>query len=35
MDDIGKSMKILTSEPIRVGAIRLSGWGPRDPPPAR
>lgn len=28
----GKSMKSLTSGLARLGAVRLLGWGPRDPP---
>lgn len=32
MVDMGKTVKALTSGLIRENAVRLSGWGPRDPP---
>lgn len=32
VDDKVKSMEALTSGLGRVGAARLPGWGPRDPP---
>lgn len=31
-DDMGGSMKTLSSGPVRVGSVRLPGRGPRNPP---